>query len=317
MTALIAASLAIAAQRDWVVYEGASGPGKGRSIVFLTGDEEYRSEEGLLQLAKILAVRHGFRCTVLFSIDKSGEIDPKTVDNEPGLEALDTADLCIMLLRFRHWPDEQMKHFADYCAARKPIIALRTSTHAFDYPKDSNSPYRGFGWTNDGGFGRQVLGETWISHWGNHGSQATRGVPVRKSPLLQGVEDVFCTTDVYEADPPPDVEVLMRGQVVAGMNPTDPPAEGRKKTAKGIEQPLNAPMMPIVWLRRNKVMTCTMGAATDLLNQGLRRLIVNGVYWAVGKKVPRHANVDLVGVYDPSNFGFDGFKKGVKPGDLQ
>ena len=54
---------------DWVTYEGNKGPGKGRHIVFLTGDEEYRSEEALPQLAKILAVRHGFKCTVLFSTD--------------------------------------------------------------------------------------------------------------------------------------------------------------------------------------------------------------------------------------------------------
>ena len=60
---------------DWVVYEGKKGPGKGKHIVFLSGDEEYRSEEGLPQLAKILAVQHGFKCTVLFSINKAGEIE--------------------------------------------------------------------------------------------------------------------------------------------------------------------------------------------------------------------------------------------------
>src|SRR5260221_5074457 len=104
---LLARSAAVA--RDWVVYEGAKGPGKGKHIVFLTGDEECRSEEGLPQLAKILAVRHGFKCTVLFSINpKTGEIDPNTKGNEPGIEALDSADLCVMLLRFREWPDDQM-----------------------------------------------------------------------------------------------------------------------------------------------------------------------------------------------------------------
>src|SRR5690349_11051369 len=88
--------------QDHVVYEGKEGPGKGKHIVFLTGDEEYRSEEGLPMLAKILSQRHGFKCTVLFSI-KNGEIDPNTKSNEPGMEALDSADLCIMLLRFREW----------------------------------------------------------------------------------------------------------------------------------------------------------------------------------------------------------------------
>ena len=71
LTIHFAATAAIAG--DWVVYEGKKGPGKGKHIVFLSGDEEYRSEEALPQLAKILAVQHGFKCTVLFPINKAGD----------------------------------------------------------------------------------------------------------------------------------------------------------------------------------------------------------------------------------------------------
>src|SRR4051812_40102537 len=74
-----------------VVFQGRDGPGKGKHIVLLAGDEEYRSEEALPQLARILSERHGFKCTVSFSINKeTGEIDPNTKDNQPGIEALDT-----------------------------------------------------------------------------------------------------------------------------------------------------------------------------------------------------------------------------------
>ena len=55
--------------KPWVVYPGGEGPGKGKKVVLVSGDEEYRSEEGLPQLGKILAKRHGFTCTVLFAID--------------------------------------------------------------------------------------------------------------------------------------------------------------------------------------------------------------------------------------------------------
>ena len=89
---------------------------------------------------------------------------------------------------------------------------------------------------------------------------------------------------------------------------------------------MNDPMMPIVWLRQylneagrvNRILTCTMGAATDLQNEGLRRLLVNGAFWALGmeKKSPKRADVDYVGTFEPSKFGFDGFQKGVKPSDL-
>ena len=322
---------AAALARDWVQYEGAKGPGKGKHIVFLSGDEEYRSEEGLPQLAKILAVRHGFKCTVLFSINKAGEIDPNTQNNEPGIEALDSADLCVMLLRFRGWPDEQMKHFVDYYLAGKPIIALRTSTHAFDIKKDSQSAYTKFGWQGKewpGGFGRQVLGETWVDHWGRHKSEATRGVidaGVKDAPLLRGVTDLFADTDVYEAHPLADVKVLVWGQVLKGMKPGDAPADYQRKTNKGIVQGVNDPMQPVVWIRDhkneagkvNKILTTTMGSATDLQNESLRRLLVNGVYWAVGleKKIPKKAKVDYVGEFQPTMYGFNGGKKGVKPAD--
>lgn len=313
-----------------MVYEGARGPGHGRRIVFLSGDEEYRSEEGLPQLARILAYRHGFTCTVLFSLDPNGEIDPDTEDREPGLEALDHADLCVMLLRFRHWPDAGMGHFVSYWRAGKPLVALRTSTHAFQYPAGSQSPYAAFDWRSPswpGGFGRQVLGETWVSHWGNHKQQATRGVitPLgRRSPILRGVDELFGTTDVYEANPPSDADVLVRGEVLDGMTPDAVTAHGRKRTASGGDQDVNDPMMPIAWTREapnpagrtNRVFTTTMGAATDLLDEGVRRMLVNASYWAVGLRPPRRADVRLVGDYHPSAYGFEGFRRHVKPADL-
>ena len=156
-------------------FPGGHGPGQHKHIVLLAGEEEYRSEEMLPQLAKILSQKYGFETTVVFSQNDRGEIDPENQTHQPGLEALEKADLCVMMLRFRHWSDGDMKHFVDYYLAGKPIVAIRTSTHAFQYPAESLSPFRDYGWNSKvwlGGFGKQVLGETWVSHWGNHGSQA-------------------------------------------------------------------------------------------------------------------------------------------------
>jgi len=308
-------------ETNWVVYQGETGPGVGRNIVFLTGDEEYRSEEGMPQLAKILAHRHGFKCTVLFAVNPTnGAIDPNYNKSLPGAEALDRADVIVMLLRFRAWPDDQMKHFVDAFLAGKPIIALRTSTHAFNYSSDSASPYTRYTWNNSawaGGFGKQVLGETWVAHHGEHKKEATRGIiepAAADNPILRGVDDIFCTTDVYAASPPADATLLVRGAVLAGMHPDDPPVKGSK----------NAPMQPIAWTRlycneagkTNRIFCTTMGAATDLENEGLRRLLVNAIFWGAKMRVPARANVDLVGEYHPSMYGFDGFKRGVKPQDL-
>src|ERR687897_48307 len=117
-----------ASAKEWVEYEGADGPGAGKRIVLVSGDEEYRSEEALPMLGKMLAVRHGFHCMVLFPINPDdGTIDVKNQTNIPGFEQIANADLVIMLLRYRELPDEQMKHLVDYLNAGKPIVALRTS----------------------------------------------------------------------------------------------------------------------------------------------------------------------------------------------
>jgi len=308
---------------DWVTYEGKAGPGQGKHIVFISGDEEYRSEQALPMLAKILAVRHGFKCSMLFAMNPAdGTITPTVLTNIPGIQLLDSADLCFMFVRFRELPDDQMKHFVDYLDAGKPLIAIRTSTHAFSYERNKQSPYAKFDWRSKdwpGGFGQQVLGETWVNHWGNHGHESTRGVilPAQKTnPILHGVADVWGPTDVYEvAHLPADASVLIQGQVLSDMKPTDPPVEGKK----------NNPMMPLVWARKysqgkgNKVLTSTIGAAVDLENEDLRRLFVNACYWAVGleNQIPARAEVQYVGDYKPLWFGFGKFQTGVKPADLE
>jgi len=317
---LATATLATAADQQWISFSGQAGPGKGKHIVFLSGDEEYRSEEGLPQLARILSQRHGFKTTVLFSVNpKTGEIDPKTTDNEPGMEQLDSADLVIMLLRFRQWPDEQMKHFVDYYLSGKPVIALRTSTHAFNFKPGTT--YARYAWgAKDwvGGFGKQVLGETWVAHHGKHKVEGTRGIiepAYAQVPILRGVTDLFADTDVYTANPPEDATILVRGQVTASLDPASPPTTETKK---------NEPMQPVVWLRTpkneagktNKVLTTTMGSATDLKNESLRRLLVNTAYAFTGLEVPEKADVSLVGAYNPTFYGFGSNKTGVKPADL-
>lgn len=306
---------------EFVVYEGKAGAGQGKHLVVLTGDEEYRSEEGLVQLAKILAFRHGFRVTVMFAIDpQDGTINPKVNDTLPGAEALDTADAIVMGLRFRRYPDEIMKHFADAYLSGMPIVAVRTSTHAFKFNQNDDTSYSRYSFRSKewpGGFGRQVLGETWVSHLGTNHKEATRGVVEKQAsdhPLLHGVDQVYAPSGAYTANPLPDSTILMRAEVLAGMSP-DAPLETTGK---------NDPLQPVAWAREhkneqgstNRVLCTTMGAATDLLDENLRRLLVNGVYWGLGMNVPERADVRIVGDYEPSDYSFDGFRKGVKPADL-
>jgi hypothetical protein len=168
-----------------------------------------------------------------------------------------------------------------------------------------------------------VFGETWIDHHGRHGKQSTRGVIPKeqeKHPVLRGIHsgEIWVPTDVYRVrlPLPGDSVPLVLGQVLEGMSPDDAPVSG----------PQNDPMMPVAWVKSyrgaagktSRVFATTMGAAQDLLNEGLRRMLVNACYWALAmeRRLPARAKVDLVGDYRPLPFKFGGFAKGVTPADL-
>lgn len=308
---------------QWVDVRGGQGPGKGKHIVLVAGANEYNPENGLPILGRILATHHGFDCTLLFTINKqTGVIDPDVVDNIPGLEALDRADLLVIQCRFRTLPDEQMKHIVDYVESGRPVIGLRTATHSFAYPDDSKSIYAKYRWNNqdpsfDGGFGRHVLGETWINHHAPNGSTSTRGriaPDAADDPILRGIKDaeIWGTTGVYDVRLPllPNSRTLLLGEVVAGPHPTDPAAVGK----------VNDPMMPVAWHRTYEIVpgkvgrafATTMGSAADLQNEALRRMMINACYWAVGmeNQIPAKTNVECVGPAMPSN-------RGKKPSEIQ
>ncbi|MEA2874405.1 MAG: hypothetical protein QOH67_4392 [Hyphomicrobiales bacterium] len=320
---LLASVPSVLAADQFLVFEP-HGKAKGKNIVFISGDEEYRSEESLPQLARMLSTYHGFRCTVLFAIDrKDGTVNPGQLDNIPGLEELDSADLMVILTRFRDLPDDQMKHIVDYVESGKPIVGMRTATHAFQVK--SSPTYAKYSWdASDGGFGRVVLGETWIKHHGRHGKQSTLGVlnpREAKHPVLTGIHDgyLWSKTDVYETrlPLPGDSKILVFGQVLSGMDPKDPPVPGV----------VNDPMMPIAWVksytgsggRTARIFTTTLGTSEDLLTEANRRLMVNACYWALAleRQIRAKANVGLVGEYHPSPFAFGTHIKGLKVTDLR
>ena len=123
MIAGIVMMLSMTSHAELLVFEGKDGPGKGKHIVLISGDEEYRSEEVMPMLGKLLSQHHGFKCTVLFSIDPTdGYIDANNQKNLPGMEALNSADLMIVATRFRTPSEEQMKPFDSYLNAGKPVI---------------------------------------------------------------------------------------------------------------------------------------------------------------------------------------------------
>lgn len=315
---------------SWRVYTGGDGPGAGKHIVLVSGDEEYRSEEAMPLLAWILSEHHGFRCTVLFAVDpESGIVQPNLRNNIPGLEALDSADLMIIFTRFRALPGRQMEMVDRFLKAGKPVLGIRTATHAFNFePGDPwahygngySGPLQGWG----GGFGRVVLGEQWVNHHGDHRHDSTRGVVAPEAvrhPVTRGLKpgSIWGPSDVYgvRLPLPGDSLPVVLGEVVSRPRPIDEtdrffgmrPDDGPPVAAK------NQPMMPIAWTRTYQVpegrpgraFTSTIGAAVDLEAEGTRRLLVNAAYWCLGMedRIPSGGTkVDLPGPYQATPFGF-------------
>jgi hypothetical protein len=319
-SALLGLSSISRAENGSITYEPGQGPGDGKHIIFICGEWEYRCEESLPMMAKILAERHGFKCTVLFSINpQNGTVDPSIKTNIPDMELLKTADMMVVFAMDLELPDEQMKHFVDYLETGKPVFGIRCTLLSFKYNNNKKSTYASYDHrSKDGGYATALFGESWKGHYGHHAKESTRGLRaglVEKHPILRGVYDVWGPTDVYRVTKlPADATVYMYGQVLTGMNPTDPPN-------------LKKAIMPMVWTREikgdsekvSRVVMSTIGAAQDMESEDLRRLHVNCIYWAVGleSKIPQKANVSYVGAnWKASPFGGGTFKKGLMPSDF-
>jgi type 1 glutamine amidotransferase len=311
-----AAGMARPAGSGSITYEPGPGAGNGKHIVLVCGEWEYRCEESLPMLAKILAKRHGFKCTVLFSTNpQDGTVDPSVRNNIPDMGLLKSADMMVLFAMDLTLPEEQMKPFVEFLETGKPVFGIRCTLLSFRY--DKTSPYVRFD-VGNGGYATDLYGESWKGHYGDHGKESTRGLRAalkEPHPVLNGVHDVWGPTDVYRIDKlPADATVLMYGQVLTGMKPSDPP--NLKKST-----------MPMVWTREikrgsgkvSRVVVSTIGAGPDMECEDLRRLYVNCTYWAMGleSKIPPKADVAYVGGdWKASPFGGGKFIKGRMPQDF-
>lgn len=309
----------------WLTYPGGDGPGKGKHIVLITADQEYRSEQSMPMMARILSKHHGFDCTVLFGVNDKGEVDPtmpvfpeKGKKDEfkphdiPGLEHLSSADLVIFFTRLLTLPGEQLEHIVAYLDSGKPIIGLRTANHGFR----GALPYKIDG--KNVNFGRDVLGGAFMGHHGRWHADSTRGTVVaerKDHPIVAGVTDIWGPSDVYRTYKegtglPAGCTALVWGQPLMGRSHDDAPNPDKEP-------------LPVAWCKTWKtskgksarVFQSTMGSGKDLQSAGLRRLIINAAYWGMKMEaeISPTRSVDCVGPYNPLASGFDYENLGVAP----
>jgi hypothetical protein len=307
----------------WLTYPGGDGPGKGKRIVLIAADQEYRSEQSMPMMAKILSTHHGFDCTVLFAVNDKGEVDPTMPvypekgqplkeHHIPGLEQLAKADLVIFFARLLTLPMSERELIVKYVDSGKPFLALRTANHGFH----ASLPYKING--KQVRWGEDVLGGSFMGHHGRWQADSTRGtiVPEQKDhPILIGVSDIWGNSDVYRTykegtSLPTNCTALVWGQPLMGRKPDDAP------------NPKLEPL-PVAWFKHwqtsegktARVFQSTMGSGTDLENPGLRRLIINATYWGMSMEstITAARSVEIVGSYKPLKSGFNYKEIGVVP----
>ena len=285
-------------------------------IVFVTGDEEYRSEESMPMLGKILHRELGAKITVCYALDSAGFINPNINNNIVGLEALKTADLMVVFTRWRELPKHQAEMITDYAESGKPIVGFRTATHTFNYKKDSSMFYLNNDWP------AKVYGQQWITHHGHFGDNETPLTSVYikgdNTPILSGVEPFQAYSWLYHVDGGKwklngDSKPFLEGKALKSSH---------EKAGKLNEFPLTN---PVAWTKSYttqsgksaRVFFTTLGHPFDFKEVSMRKLALNGIYWALGleKKIPQSGvNADFVGEYKPNDSGFgEKFKKGMKP----
>jgi len=223
----------------------AAAPAKPPTIVLVSGEFEYKSAATLPVLKTRLEAKLGAKCVYL-----ARPADPKA-QTIAGLEALDTADLAIIFIRRMTLPDEQLAQFKKFAASGKPIIGLRTASHAFENWKE---------------WDREVLGGNYQNHHNNKLATTVRAAPeAREHPILKGVAKEFTSPgSLYRNSPlPAGATVLLTGSV-----------EGK-------------PAEPVAWTRSHHgapVFYTSLGHPAEFGTEAFDRLLLNAVQWALAQR---------------------------------
>ncbi len=226
-------------------------------VVFLSAESEYHAAEILPEFARKLEMKHGMCCEIL-----QGSTDPNSAHRHDisGMEILDNADLVVIFVRRRALPAQQMKYLREYLDRGGPLIGLRTASHAFD--SRGSGPAGHVDWPE---FDHDVLGGNYHNH---HGSgpvtTVTMAAGAEKHPILAGVTLPFTSyVSLYKTRP-------LATTTTPLLIGTIPDKESE----------------PVAWTNRHsrsRVFYTSLGHPDDFKNAAFRRLLVNAVFWAIGK----------------------------------
>jgi type 1 glutamine amidotransferase len=242
LTALFAAVLLA-----FACESAAADTGKKPVIVLISGEYEYQSRDTLPAFKKYLEAHYPVECVYL---ERPVQTNLQTI---PMLEVLKKADLAILYIRRMTLPEAELNQFKAYVDAGKPLIGLRTASHAFENWK---------AWDHD------VLGGNYHNHSSKKLVATAEIIPAASGhPILKGVARKFATGgSLYRNQPLPEGSVpLMMGSI-----------EGE-------------PAEPVAWThayKNGRIFYTSLGHIQDFENESFKRLLVNAIYWGLDRPVP-------------------------------
>jgi hypothetical protein len=264
-----APAAAVAPLTAAIPVTAAAPSASGARVVLISGEDEYDSEASLSALAHLLADRHRMT-TTLASSHSPGSV--------AGLDPLATADLAILFVRSRTWPEAEWRKLADFLARGGALVALRSSLAAFAWPADSPLA------AENEAFGTRLFGSPWRS---DHGRSSSTDVVITPRPrnrddhdLLRSVTPSFHVRSwlVHVMPLPDDVNVIARGTPV---DSEPPKGSGGAQAGATVSSGFN----PVAWTRvrpdGGRTFYTSMGHPDDFEVAAFRRLLVNGIYWTL------------------------------------
>lgn len=256
--------------------QAAAPPRKKPHVVFVVGTEHYSPHLSMPPLAKEIE-RLGLRTTVV--LPRGDPEENKNGVGLPGLEALEQADAAVFFLRFLALADDQFAHLERFLTSARPLVGLRTSTHAFRYKED----HPRFRWNQD--FGRRVLGTSYLCHMRDPRTECHSIARAKGHPILTGVDPAPFVSpgQLYITDLVADCDPLLAG---TGTSPNEFVLRDRFRTRL-----MGKTQSDIVaWTWQNtfgaRVFATTLGHPGDFAVPQIMRTIVNGVHWAAGAEIP-------------------------------
>lgn len=237
-------------------------------VVLLIGEDEYQTEKTLPAFADDELANRGVRLTTIYS-------DANDPNVFPGLEALDKADLLIVSVRRRTPPAEQLQRIRKYIEKGKPVVGIRTASHAFSLRGNQPPPAGHAAWPE---FDAQVLG----GHYTNH-----HPAPTETARTLVWVKEDAKTHPVLAGLPPTE------WSVGSSLYKTRPLAKSTKVLLmgrfEGAETDIGREAEPVAWTnthyRGGRVFYTSLGHPDDFKIAPFRQMLLNGIFWALDRPV--------------------------------